>query len=419
MTRLESIVRIAPCLLAIVVDSLGFGMMYPLITAMIGAKTSLFFSAGTSVDTLHFMLGLLYLLYPLAMFFGNLMLGDLSDAIGRKRVIVYCMIGLVVSFSLMALSILLSSILLLCIGRAISGLMAGSTAIAQAAVADISTKETRALNMSMVALTFTVGLVLGPLIGGVFSDRAIMKGASYMLPFIISAFLACIAGIWTKTGLKETFKKIQKIRIEWWKPFTTLYEGLKHPKVSPLLWAFFAMQISFAIYLQSVLIHLKQSFNYSSGLLGAFFAFIGIVFSLTNLVFLPSLVKKFSSYFLTTYFMLIMGAGQILSGISFGVYWVWLMAVVVAFGDMIAYVGMMNNFSDAVDSKKQGWVMGIYGSIVALGFVFGGLTTNLLNLFTSEDLLMLSGLIGVIGSCILFVFRRRFGTSLENTPKRK
>ena len=65
----------------------------------------------------------------------------------------------------------LRSVSLLLFGRFLSGLMAGSQPIAQAAVSDLSPEDQRALNMSLLTLALSVGIVLGPVMGGVLSER--------------------------------------------------------------------------------------------------------------------------------------------------------------------------------------------------------------------------------------------------------
>ena len=130
---LKNLRTIAPCLLAITVDSLGFGLVYPILTMMFGGTHRTLLGPGVSAAEADFLFGLGYMLYPAGMFFGASMLGDLSDRFGRKPVLLICMGGLSIATAMMAGGIALRSVSLLLFGRFLSGLMAGSQPIAQAA----------------------------------------------------------------------------------------------------------------------------------------------------------------------------------------------------------------------------------------------------------------------------------------------
>ena len=76
------------------------------------------------------------------------------------------------------------------VGRAICGLTAASLPVAQAAVIDISTPDTKAGNLSMITAANGVGFAIGPVIGGVFSGTGGAFGVA--LPFVIGAALAAL-----------------------------------------------------------------------------------------------------------------------------------------------------------------------------------------------------------------------------------
>jgi MFS transporter, DHA1 family, tetracycline resistance protein len=81
-------------------------------------------------------LSLAFSLFPVGMFFGASLLGDLSDALGRRRTLMICMAGLAVGYALMWASLELRMVWLFLAGRLASCLMAGTAPIAQAAMMD-------------------------------------------------------------------------------------------------------------------------------------------------------------------------------------------------------------------------------------------------------------------------------------------
>ncbi|MFP3561399.1 MFS transporter, partial [Paraburkholderia sp. SIMBA_049] len=83
--------------------------------------------------------------------FGPSVMGGLEPGYARRTTLLQCVFGLALSYFLMAVGALLPSIALLLIGRGLSGLMAGCQGIAQAAITDMSTPETKAYNMSIMS----------------------------------------------------------------------------------------------------------------------------------------------------------------------------------------------------------------------------------------------------------------------------
>ena len=153
-----------PLFLAVFIDIFSFGLMYPLIVGMFHTGWVAQAYSPASRDAF---LSLAFSLFPVGMFFGASLLGDLSDALGRRRTLMICMAGLAGGYGLMWASVELHLVWLFLIGRLVSGLMAGTAPIAQAAMMDTAPPDQRSEAMAQVTLVNTVGLVAGPAIGGV------------------------------------------------------------------------------------------------------------------------------------------------------------------------------------------------------------------------------------------------------------
>ena len=59
---------IAPSLFAVMIDAMGFGLVYPMMTAILTSTSHPIISPEASLHLRHFYLGLSFLLYPLGMF---------------------------------------------------------------------------------------------------------------------------------------------------------------------------------------------------------------------------------------------------------------------------------------------------------------------------------------------------------------
>lgn len=163
----------------------GFGVIIPVIpfyAEEIGATPS--------------QLGLLMAVYSLMQFIFAPVWGRVSDRYGRKPVMLIGILGLSLSFFLMALS---SELWMLFVARIIGGtLSAANMPTAMAYVADITTEEDRAKGMGMIGAATGLGFIFGPAIGGVFSQ------ASLSTPFYVAGTLSLITSLFVLFVLKES-----------------------------------------------------------------------------------------------------------------------------------------------------------------------------------------------------------------------
>ena len=135
-----------------------------------------------------FDLGLLMALYSLMQLLFAPFWGRVSDRIGRKPVIMIGIIGLSLSFFLMALA---TQLWMLFAARIIGGLLsAANMPTVMAYVADITTEDDRGKGMGIIGASVGLGFIFGPAIGGIFSDISLhmpfyLAGASSLLTFFI------------------------------------------------------------------------------------------------------------------------------------------------------------------------------------------------------------------------------------------
>ncbi|SDI24880.1 Major Facilitator Superfamily protein [Paraburkholderia phenazinium] len=153
--------------------------------------------------------------------------------------------------------------------------MAGCQGIAQAAITDMSTPENKAYNMSIMSLAFSAGVIVGPVLGGVTSDRTIAPVFNYGRPFLLVAALSAICAIWTWRSYRDTALASGKARVD--------------------------------------LMLLQTRFHYTSSQLGLFSGLIGVCFVLGLLVVVRLMLRIWSVVDIAKTGLLIAGVCQILS----------------------------------------------------------------------------------------------------------
>src|SRR3990167_11242446 len=137
----QSLLKAAPLFLVIAIDSMGLGILFPILSAMLISHGSHFLPNSTSDFLRELIYGVTIGIYMIAWFFGSAILGDLSDTMGRKKSLMICLIGATLGYAISAIAIGMHSIVFLIVGRVLAGFTAGSQPIAQAAIVDVSSDE--------------------------------------------------------------------------------------------------------------------------------------------------------------------------------------------------------------------------------------------------------------------------------------
>ncbi|OMJ11961.1 Major facilitator superfamily domain-containing protein 10, partial [Smittium culicis] len=93
--------------------------------------------------------------------------GKLSDKYGRRRVLLFSMLGNLLSTTIWVFS---KNFDLFLISRIIAGLSEANIQISTTVIADVSSPENRAKQMALVGISFSLGFTFGPLIGAYFAS---------------------------------------------------------------------------------------------------------------------------------------------------------------------------------------------------------------------------------------------------------
>jgi MFS transporter, DHA1 family, tetracycline resistance protein len=193
--------RVLPFILGtILIDSIGFGIMMPVLPQLLMDVGDLALPAAIALGTW------IGLVMAVASFFAAPVLGNLSDRFGRRPVLLASLAGLTADYVLLAV---VQTIPLLFLARILSGIFGGSFAAAQAAIADITVPEERARNFGFVSAAFGVGFVAGPAIGGLLGEYGPRA------PFIAAAALSAINFLYGLFLFPDTLPPERRRAFDW------------------------------------------------------------------------------------------------------------------------------------------------------------------------------------------------------------
>ncbi|MEJ2003189.1 MAG: MFS transporter, partial [Maritimibacter sp.] len=129
----------------ILLDALGVGLIFPMMPDLMERV-----GAGDTASGAIWG-GVLMSAYALMMFIFSPIIGGLSDAYGRKPVLLLALASLVVDYAIMALA---TSFWLLLLGRVLAGIAGATNVTATAYLADISSPESRAANFGRLGAAY-------------------------------------------------------------------------------------------------------------------------------------------------------------------------------------------------------------------------------------------------------------------------
>lgn len=218
--------------LVLFLDAVGVGLILPVMPDLIlelDADGSVEHAAAIGGWLLFAYAGMQFLLAPT--------LGGLSDRYGRRPVLLFALAGFSLSYLLMAAA---PSLAFLFLARLVSGAFGATYPAAMAAMADLSSKETRAANFGLVGASLGAGFVLGPAIGGVIGEY----GAR--LPFIAAGALCAAALLYGLLAFPETLPQASRRAFNPARanPLGALLGLRTHPVILPAFAALFCVQLA-------------------------------------------------------------------------------------------------------------------------------------------------------------------------------
>jgi len=390
---------IALCLV-IAVDGMSMGLIWPMFGQLFINKSSVFLAADTSIHLRNIFYGLTLAIFNVGLLFGAPLLGDISDCIGRRKVLLVCLYGTSLSLGICALGVMIKSILLLFFGRVVLGVLAGSQALAQAAIVDISSKQHKMVNLSLLALANEVGFIIGPLLGGLLIDNKLVSFFNLTTPFIAAVLIALANGVFLMVVFKETFTpKNNQLTLKLSKGWNVFVEAFVRKKVRLLAIIYLCLNFGFALYFQFVVIYLIRFYHYTGAQVGYFISTMTVIAALSFLWLVRLAQRYFSLQHMASYFLLITALSV---GFTFcSSTWVaWICLLPLGISSVIAYMAILTLFSEVVARDEQGWVMGVSSAICAVGWGGSAMVIGLIGAFSTPVTFLFAGTILLLGAVL-------------------
>ncbi|WP_170334177.1 TCR/Tet family MFS transporter [Ruegeria arenilitoris] len=250
-------------LCTVMIDAMGIGLVLPIMPELIVEVQ------GGSLANAAIWGGVLSTAFATMQFLFGPVLGNLSDAYGRRTVLLVSLFVMALDYVVMAIA---GSIWLLLIGRIVGGITAATHSTAAAFMADVSKPHEKAANFGLLGAAFGVGFVLGPLLGGLLSEFGTRA------PFWAAAGLSALGFIAGCLVMPETVTDKTRRAFNWRRanPAGSLKAIAALPGIRPMLWVYFLYSVSIYVYPAIWSYFTVERFGWSPQIIGFSLGIYGI-----------------------------------------------------------------------------------------------------------------------------------------------
>jgi MFS transporter, DHA1 family, tetracycline resistance protein len=364
--------------LTIFVNLVGFGIIIPLLPFY--AET---FGASPLV------IGLLFASFSVSQLVAAPVLGDLSDRFGRRPILLFSLLGTVVSFVMLAMA---HGLAMLFAARIVDGLSGGNITTARAYIADITTEENRARSFGLLGAAFGLGFIIGPALGAAFSH------ISYTAPIWAAAVITVVATVLAWVWLPET---VHHARAGGGSPWKALGELSGRANLRVLFTVDFTYWTAFAVYQTTFALFGARRFNFDAAHTGYLLSAFGFLGVLVQGVLVGHVVDRLGAKVTLAIGLVCAAIGWGGSALTYSVPVFVMMLVPGALGIGLCNATLSTLISNAAGAHEQGRVQGAAGALESLGRTIGPVWGNgALQLF-GEGKAYGSAAVALLGAAIL------------------
>ena len=241
------------------------------------------------------MVTLVTVLYAGGQFIAAPLIGKLGDRYGRRPVLLISIFGQGIGYLIFGLG---GALWVLFLGRIIGGITGGNLSTATAYIADVSKPEERSKNFTLIGMAWSVGLIVGPAVGGVLGQF------NLDLPAYAAAVLSLVNVLLGIIILRESLplerRETSRLRARDFNPIVSIFEMGRKPGLGWLLAATCLFNFAFNGINSTSTLFVIEKFAAQPWHLSLLLGLAGIAVGVTTFVLVPRLVPRFGEKMIAT-----------------------------------------------------------------------------------------------------------------------
>jgi MFS transporter, DHA1 family, tetracycline resistance protein len=394
--------------ITVLVDLMGVCIVIPIAAPLILGNSAGVLPEGLAMNTKTLILGALLSAFPIAQFFGAPILGSMSDKFGRKKVLTFSILGSVIGYLIFALGIYFKSIELLFFSRVLDGFTGGNISVVQASMADFTKPEERAKNFGMIGMAFGIGMVVGPVIGGLLSNPDLLPWFSFQIPYLFAAILCMMNFLLIQNNFNETLFTFTDTKINAFTGFKNIKEGFSHPTLKWLFAISFFYALGFNFYTQFFQVFLFKKYGMMQTQIGYYFTWVGICIAFCQGLVVRKVAAKFAGEKILQVSMLLTAASLVINLLVTQSWMIFLLTPFTALGQGLSYPNIGALISKNAIDGQQGKTLGIQHSVFAASLAIPPFCAALLDNVHLYLPISMAAFSIFIGWCILMRWNAKF-----------
>lgn len=363
-----------------VVNALGYGIIIPILYA---------YSQQYGLN--DFQNGMLFATFSACQFVSTPFIGRLSDVYGRKPLLIFSLVGTLLSFVMMAFA---PSAIFLFLARALDGLSSGNIPVAAAVISDTTEPKDRAKGFGIIGASFGFGFIFGPAIS------ALTVGFGLHWPFIIAAAITAIAVVLTWVMLPETNQHIGRAQEGKVFDLVKLGKMLAAPNVGKTLIISLVYSIAFSLFIFAFQPFSVKVLNLSAKEISVMYTIFGVIGLLSQAMLVPNISKWRDEKQTLTIGLLTASVAFFAMYLTNSLPIFIAVSVLLSFGNALVTPMIQALLSKEALPHEQGAIQGINASYMSIGFVIGPVLGGLLATYY----LQLPFIAGSVLALICFAF---------------
>ncbi|SDN24000.1 MFS transporter [Bacillus sp. OK048] len=339
----------------------SFGIIIPILPAYLESINQ----GGTAA-------GLFIAIFAGAQFIFSPIAGKWTDQYGRRKMIIYGLAGLTLSMFIFYAS---NSIWVLYASRAVGGIGCAMLVPAIFAyIADITTIEQRAKGNSLVSAAMSLGIVVGPGIGGFLAEFGLK------FPILISALVSLVSVLFSILLLKESKTASQFAdateMVQDESMALKIARSVKMPYFIPLIITL-VMSFGLIAYESVIGLYLDNQFQSTAKDIAIMVTATGVVSVIVQLFVVDKIVNRFGERSVLNFFISVAAAGFLISLFA-STYTLFFVISLFIFLSSSILRPVLNTLISKLAGNEQGFAMGMNNAYMSIGNVIGPTLAGLL-----------------------------------------
>ena len=341
-------------LVAVFIDMLGMGLVFPVLPVLVG-------DFAPTRESQAYWFGALAVSYGLMQFICAPMLGALSDRFGRRPILITSIVGLGLHYLIIAVA---PSLWVMLLARMLGGLTGASFSVANAYASDVTPPEQRAKAFGQIGAVFGVGFICGPMLGG------LLGGIDLRLPFYVAAAFSMLNATYGLLVVPESLPRDRRAPFSIAKanPFAALVKLAQQREIGSLVAVYALFQLAHMMLVQTWVLYTQFRFDWGARENGVSLFCVGVVATAVGGFFLPRLLALLGVERLALWGL----ASGIVSYLAYGLAQQGWMMFVIIFASFLTFAtapAIKGIVSRVADPRAQGVTMGSLDAINSLAAI--------------------------------------------------